>query len=907
MLDLGLIGFAQPWVLLALLALPGLWWLLRLIPPPPRLQRFPAIALLAGLVAREESAARMPWWLLALRLLLAALVILAIADPVIAPQQALQGRGPLLIVVDNGWHAASDWPARELALANLLDEADRSGRPVAILPSAMRAEPAEPVSFRPASDWRAFAGALEPRPWPSDREALLAAVTELGGQGEAVWLSDGLEGPGRDELAERLQRLGRLAVFAPSVPAVLLQEPKTTAAGLTVSAIRADGAAELTTRVQALTGDGRLLASTELDFAAGEERAVAEWTLPRELLNQAQRLQVAGSAGAGGAVLLDDRWQRRLVGIVSAGDDRAGHPLLDPDHYLRAAFTGVAAFREGSLQDLLDQRPNVMVTRERMQPNGAAADSLNGWLDAGGVLLRFANAGLAERPDDWLPVRLRTTSRALGGALSWEVPQRLAPFPEDSPFAGLDQPEEVTVSRQVLAEPAPGLREKTWALLADGTPLVTAEPRGNGWVVLMHVSADADWSNLPLSGLFLQMLDRLVRLGHGQASVDAGDAPLPPRLIMDGFARLQEPPPEVRPLPPRPTPATASLGPEHPPGYYGGENARFAWNLEPALADRPLAAIESWPGGVDVQGFQQQRSQDLGAWLLLAAALLLLIDTLASLWLRGHLRWTPRGAAGAAAIALAGAFGLAVQVAVPGPAIASDELALEATLTTRLAYVRTGDSEVDRASEAGLAGLSQVLTARTSVEPDPPIGLDIETDELAFFPMIYWPVLPDQPLLSADTRERLSAFMEQGGTVVFDTRDQDAGGDAGPGTLRLRELLEGIRIPPLEPVPPDHVLTRAFYLLNEFPGRWEGAPVWIETDADASRDGVTSIVIGRHDWAAAWALGPDMRPLYPVYPGGDRQREFAYRFGVNLVMHVLTGNYKDDQVHIPDILERLGQ
>ncbi len=903
MLDLGLIGFAQPWVLLALLLLPGLWWLLRLIPPPPRLQRFPAIALLAGLVAREDSSARMPWWLLALRLLLAALVVFALAQPVFAPQTLLQGKGPLLIVVDNGWQSAAGWPERERTLANLLDGADRMERPVAILPTARQADVREPVSFRPAAAWRASAGALEPRPWPSDREALLPVTASLEGPGEAVWLSDGLESPGREALAQRLQRLGRLVVMASSAPAVVLQEPKTTATGLTLAAIRAGAGAPLTLAVQAVADDGRLLASADLTFAAEATQATADWTLPRELLNQAQRLQLAGSAGAGGTVLLDDRWQRRLVGIALAGDERAGHPLLDPDHYLRAAFTGLAAFRQGPLAALLEERPNVLVTRERLQPDEATADTLADWLEAGGVLLRFASPGLADDPDDWLPVGLRAASRALGGALSWEVPQRLAPFPETSPFAGLDVPEEVTVSRQVLAEPGPDLRDKTWAVLADGTPLVTAEPRGQGWVVLMHVSADADWSSLPLSGLFLEMLDRLVRLGHGQARVDAADALLPPRFVMDGFARLREPMPDVQSLPPRPTPATAPLGPRHPPGYYGAENARLAWNLAPALADPPLAAITAWPGGVEVQGFQQRRSQDLGAWLLLTAAVLFLLDTVASLWLRGHLR--PAGSA-AAAVMTVTALGIALTLAA-GQAVASDELALQATLDTRLAYVRTGDPRVDQASEAGLAGLSHILAARTSVEPAPPLGIDIETAELAFFPLLYWPVLPDQPLLSDEARERVSAYMERGGTILFDTRDQDAGGDAGPGTLRLRELLDGMRIPPLEPLPPDHVLTRAFYLLNEFPGRWEGAPVWIESHAAASRDGVTSIVIGRHDWAAAWALGPDWRPLYPVYPGGDRQRELAYRFGVNLIMHVLTGNYKGDQVHIPDILERLGQ
>ena len=902
MLELGLIGVAQPWVLAALLALPGLWWLLRLIPPPPRRERFPAIALLSGLVAREESSARMPWWLLALRLLLAALVIVALADPVFAPQRAFQGKGPLLIVVDNGWHGAADWPARQRVLANLLDEADRSERPVAILPTAHRVAPAGPVSFRPAAAWRAFAGALAPRPWPTDRAALFAAVDGQEGPGEAVWLSDGLESERRAALAERLQRLGRLVVFQPAGAAVLLQEPETAATGLRIAARRADPRLPVGVSVQAVAGDGRLLANTDLAFAAGEVETSADWTLPRELLNQAERLQIAGSTHAGGTVLLDDRWQRRLVGIAEAGDERAGHPLLDPDHYLRSAFADLAAFRFGPLPALLAERPNLLVTRERLQPDAVTASALDTWLEAGGVLLRFASAGLAEDADDWLPVRLRAASRALGGALSWEVPQRLAPFPEASPFAGLAVPEEVTVSRQVLAEPGPGLRDKTWAVLADGTPLVTAEPRGRGWAVLVHVSVGADWSSLPLSGLFLQMLERLVRLGHGQASPEAGEAPLPPRLVMDGFARLREPPPTVQALPPRPTPATAQLGPDHPPGYYGGEASRFAWNLAPALGAAPLAAIADWPGGVDVRGFQQRRSQDLGAWLFLAAAAVLVLDTLASLWLRGHLR--PR-LGGAMALAAAAA-GLALLLPAD-PARASDEMALRATLNTHLAYVETGDPAVDRASRAGLAGLSHILTARTSVEPGTPIGVDVETDELAFFPLLYWPVLPGQPLLSNAARERVSAFMERGGTILFDTRDRDAGGEAGPGTLRLRQLLDGMRIPPLEPVPGEHVLTRSFYLISEFPGRWEGAPVWIEANAAAARDGVTSILIGRHDWAAAWALGPDWRPLYPVYPGGDRQRELAYRFGVNLVMHVLTGNYKGDQVHIPDILERLGQ
>lgn len=897
----GLIGFAQPWVLAALLALPGLWWLLRLIPPPPRRQAFPAIALLAGLLAREESAARMPWWLLALRLLLAALVILALADPVLAPQQRLQGNGPVVIVVDNSWASATNWPARQRALADILDEADRQEQPVMLLPTAMQATAEDAASVQSATVARSTAGALNPQPWPTDREALLQSIEPLVSPAEAVWLSDGLETPGRQAMAERLQRLGRLTVFVPDQPPLLLAEPETTGRGLRVSTRRATAIGPRSAQVQAIAADGRVLAATTLTFADGEAHAATEWTLPRDLINQVERLRLAGQAGAGGTVLLDDRWQRRLVGLVDAGGDRAGHPLLDPAHYLRAAFTDIATFQHGSLDTLLEASPSILVMRERLQPAPGLAATIETWLAKGGLLLRFASPGLAEKPDAWLPVRLRPASRTLGGALSWETPQGLAPFPEHSPFWGLSIPTDVTVNRQVLAEPAPDLRDKTWASLADGTPLVTAKKRGDGWIVLVHVSPDADWSSLPLSGLFLQMLDRLVRLGHGEAAVTTGDQQLPPQRVLDGFGHLQDPEPQVRALPPRPTPATAPLGPQHPPGFYGAQQSRFAWNLAPALGDNGLAPIAEWPSGVTVQSYGERRSQDISAWLLLTALVLLLADTVASLALRGHLRL--RG--GMTTVFLAALASL--QALSPAPADAADDQALQATFETHLAYVVTGDDSVDRISAAGLAGLSHILAARTSIEPATPVAVQIETTELAFFPLLYWPIVPSQPDLSPAARERVSAFLEHGGTILFDTRDLDAGGPNGPGSIRLQSLLKGVRIPPLQPIRPDHVLTRAFYLLSDFPGRWEGAPLWVESGASASRDGVTSVLIGRHDWAAAWAMDADWRPIYPVYPGGQRQREFAYRFGVNLVMHVLTGNYKGDQVHIPDILKRLGQ
>jgi hypothetical protein len=249
----------------------------------------------------------------------------------------------------------------------------------------------------------------------------------------------------------------------------------------------------------------------------------------------------------------------------------------------------------------------------------------------------------------------------------------------------------------------------------------------------------------------------------------------------------------------------------------------------------------------------------------------------------------------------------------PSDADAQADAAMQASLETHLAYVVTGDPEVDRLSHAGLFGLSEVLRQRTSVEPAEPLPVDIERDEILVFPLLYWPITPTQKPLSDAAVQRVTTFMRTGGTILFDTRDAGTGPGFGPqagggeNAQALRMLLSRIDMPPLSPVPPEHVLTKSFYLMQSFPGRYDRGRVWVELRPDGLNDGVSPVIIGGNDWAAAWATDEQGRPIAAVVPGGNRQREMAWRFGVNVVMYVLTGNYKADQVHVPAILERLGQ
>ena len=912
MLALGSFAFAAPWLLVALVGLPAIWWLLRVTPPAPRRVPFPAIRLLFGLRPREETPAKTPWWLILLRTIVAALIIVALAHPLLHPQAQLAGNGPVVLVADNGWPAAHDWDERREAALDVLAEAQREARHVILVTTAPLAsgEAAPPLAPIRAADARAAIEALAPQPWPDDRTTALVRLKAmpLPRGSTIVWLSDGVDDGAAAALADYLSDRGSLRyVAAPAADAPRLIAADSGPGGLAgqeIAVVVRTLPAPLSRRitVRASAEDGALLALRAATIAAEAGSVRVALPMPTELRNRIAQIAIEGEESAGGVLLVDGRWRRRPVGIAAPSSNPSSQPLLSADYYLQRALSPFTEVRRGPALDLLKRDLAVLIYANSGPDSPAEAATVRTWVENGGLLLRFAGPLLTAQDDHLLPVRLRSGGRTIGGALSWEKPAHLAPFAADSPFAGLTTPDDVTVSRQVLAEPDLDLAQRTWARLADGTPLVTATKLGRGWLVLVHTTADTDWSNLAISGLFVQMLRRIVAMSQGVSA--AGEAMLPPLETLDGFGRLERAPPAARAISGRDI-ATAMPSPHHPPGFYGKTDARRALNLSPAIGG--LKPISDLPAGVVRDTFAHKITEvDFQPALLAAAFALLLIDLVIALGLRGLL-WR-RAARAAAPLALV----LALSLVIPATARADDAFVIKATSGVHLAYVETGDPQVDAISRAGLDGLTAVLNQRTAVDTAAPLGVNVESDQLILFPLLYWPVTATQQPPSPAAVVRINRYLETGGTILFDTQD---GGDETPGPFgdttaseaHLHRLLNGIKIPPLEPVPPNHVLTKSFYLLHDFPGRWDAGQVWIEPVPDYVNDGVAGIIVGDNNWAAAWAIDDEGRPMFPCVPGGEHQREMAYRFGVNLVMYVLTGNYKDDQVHVPAILERLGQ
>lgn len=889
---MGVLGFAAPALLGALLILPGIWWLLRATPPAPRREAFGGMAFLRGLVDSRAEPARTPWPILALRLLAAALLIIGLAGPQLNAPEA-GASGPLLIVLDDGWPSASDWRAAQEAVQR---EADRPGAdtreawllftasdeptlsgPLTLVEAARAVDEAQPMARLP--NYEGASLAVQDAPRTTD----VLFVTGAGMPDTA----------GRATLLRALSAKGQLTVFrragAETTAIVAL---RANGASLLADLVRTGGAGARGGALRVTARDGRVLTDADFIFEAGQSTATAEIVLPLTLRNEAARLSVLSERSAGATWLVDASARRVRAGLVTDG---TADSLLTSNTYLSEALEPLALVERGAPEALARPDTDVVILDDVGTLRRDAERTLIEWVRAGGLLLRFAGPDTANAEDtqnDTFPAPLRTGGRSFGGALTWTDPQPLAGFAEDSPLGGLAVPADVAVRRQVLLRQEAGA--EVWAYLADGTPLVTARTVGEGLVVLIHVTASPTWSDLPISGAFPAMLRRILTAARTSALSDEAVGPQAVISLLDGYGGLYEP---TGAVPPATRAALAAS--DVAPGLYGARDAALSVNAyegSPAL----VSPTRGLPAGTRVAGPSGAALRRLGPPLVAAALILLTLDALLLTVLSR--RKMPASVVAAAAVLLV----CPDADAQPRPPLSKQ--AVEAAELTRFAYVLTGDARQDRLSRAGLCGLTREAIRRSALEPGEPAGVNPARDELSVYPLLYWPIvpgteMPDEALFAIED------YMAGGGLVLIDTMDGERAGGSRAQQDRLRALLRRMDTPPLEPLEPGNVLTLSFYRLDALHGRNSGGTVWVEAEAARreSTDGVPTLVIGGRDWASAWAVDDGGVPLRSPGPGGERQREFAYRAGLNLAMVALTGSYKTDQVHVSEFLERLGE
>lgn len=882
---MGSLTLLAPLTLLGLLTLPLVWWILKISPPLPKRSLFPPLAILQNVQTDEETPNATPIWVLLYRLLMVALAVFALSLPLLQNND-VPSDGPLTLIIDDSAASAPVWDALTDDARRRLRDAQNANQNVILI---LGDDPdASPV---PAAE-----ALVRLRSESPTARARPVTVPDLPRDNRTVYLSSGVSFGNDGQTLDALKDLNATVIMPKSDETIIVPgDVRETSDGFEIdwfSAQTPRGAS-----VEAVSQTGDVLAVEPLTFVPGTSLSTVSISLPPQLRAKVTRLRIAGMRAGAATKLLDDSFGRPLVGVL-APPSGSSSPLLSEEFYTEQALSPFADLFIGNSESVLPLNPTVLVMPDSMRSD---APEIIEYVESGGVLIRFAGPQLAASADTLVPVPLRRGGRSIGGALAWETPQALAPFASESPFAGLSVPSDITVSRQVMARPGAETDARTWARLQDGSPIVTSSVRGEGRIVLFHVTAGPEWSNLAISGLYVEMLKRILPLAKSWRVVSATEGGA---WTLD---RILDPFGELRPPPPRPVSiedaAWESTVADLPPGYYrSGTRQRAVQSVA-----NPSAITALPTQGLVIERMDGREPRSLAGVLLGIAIAMLAFDMLLSATLSGRLRRFGVATATAILIGLSGLPGL--NEANAAELASSNERVREAALGLHLAYIETGDDRIDRQSLTALESLQQQLTQRTTIEPVGVHAVRPDSQGLEMYPFLYWPIRNDTPVLSESERVSLNAYIAAGGTLMLDTQDEAErsfrAGAAHPG---LSRVTEGLNIGRLSPVPEDHVLTKSFYLTQVFPGRWANGPVYVEGAGatKGGRDGVSSVIIGSNDWAAAWAIDPDSGSRVDLANEIPRQREMAIRFGVNVAMYTLSGNYKADQVHAAELIRRMG-
>ncbi|WP_412058170.1 DUF4159 domain-containing protein [Bartonella sp. DGB2] len=928
-----MISFNAPLFLWALALLPPLAWLLRSRLKKPQREPFPPFALLQKLTKKPTKASRhSPFWLLILRLLMLALMIVGLAEPLWRPQMATApDNAPLVLLLDNGY-ATAHWQLAYDKANALINEAQSHGKMVYLVATADgKSQRNGPLS---ATIARQTLATIMPRPWPVARLQTAERLNALlkTGPFDMIYLSDGLHNNDDARAFALLQQLKprSFQLFQAGIHS-LIGISDFSQADFAFTLIRTAQTRTLQVRLEAYDLDQHLLGSTTATFAAHSTTTTARFDWPLELRNKIALVRIANTNSVTARFLISQDNRKSRVALVATAKDQLAQPLLEPLYYVRQALEApkqqggdeIITKENGAFSSniaaLLAQNPNVLIIGDQINIAPATQQAIKNFIQEGGVFIRFAGDKLAKNPKDdtLLPVVLHAGQRQFGGTISWEEPQKLAPIDKTSPLYGLIPAADLVVNKQILSQPMAEDTNQTWLRLADGTPIVSAKKNGKGFMIFIHISADPAWSNLPLSGFFVDMLQRLTHLG-GQSSAPPVQTPLNPWRLLNEAGELVLPQVVQAGFTRAPLSPAVSYIPslETPPGFYGKKPHLYAANLLNNKSQFLPLTTPAQNARIKISSYQTERTTALKG-LFLGIALLLL--ALEGLFLNTKCLNLARRIRGRTKFFL-----MVFIFTFPGfypidPLNAQDLNPSQATSQIHLAYIMSGDQKVDETSRTGLESLSGFISTRTTVKPAMVVGLDIEKDDFTFYPLIYWPLVVRASLPSPKAIEKINAFMQRGGTILFDTRDQirqnlSFDDKPTPETAQLRKILADLNIPPLAKAPANHAVSRAFYKMPDFPGRYRGSPLWIEESAIRANDKrpiqasdhVSSLLITANDFAAAWAHNTQGGWEYALIPNDPSQRLWSLRGGVNIIIYVLTGNYKADQQDAISLLQQWG-
>ena len=897
------LAFTNYYALLGLLALPLIFLIIKSLPPSPKKMFFSSFYLINKLEKTSVTKNNIPFWLLIYRIILITLIVLFFSKPYLnstAKTSDADAIKSYVIIADIGWSMSKEWEKFKKIVNAISNEAEKKNKEIIFYHSNSQ-KYEQPKVFKLSKNVNQYLKKISPSPWQFEKSNLTEIIKKNNNfiDSKVFFIFSKFDNKDYNNQLKNLNFLNtqvKNKVLINTVKNIMFfKNINISKESIKLEVIRHESptsSRRFTIKITSI--DNQVIFKKSYVLKLNQKAFYFNENFPLEVLNQIHKIEIVEQNHAGAKYYFDDYSKKKKIGIYTESFQYKENPLLSSVYYLEKSLNIDHILKIGDLDQLIKFNSSVIIIPDKGNIPEREHLKLNKWLANGGTLIRFSGVRLSKSNTKFLPSNnLLMSVRHVGGILSMENLLKISPFNKDSIFYGLEIPNDINFKKQLIID-SQDSNLRFEASLTDNTPLVTLGKKSQGKIFLFHITANNDWSNLPLSSLFASMLERIVLLSEKNIITSPLELNLTKEI--NSFGDLNN---TNKILNIKGSTLLKKTYPSrnHLPGIYENNQLTVALNLSNKIDDQYFNNV--YDKKLKILPAFKDQIFDLRPILLKIILFMFILDMIITMLLKYQFSFLRSFYKNKNLFSLF--FFLFFLVNLSN--LYSQSLAND----TYLAYIKTPEEKLNYISKNGLNTIKILLQTRTSIAPKEVIEVDIKKDQIYYYSFLYWPLSKNLIDLDIKTITKIKNYLNNGGMLFFDIIgfSRENFNLESNKFKKIKNFLSSIEVDNLTPIPKDHTLTKSFYLLKKFSGRWDNKILLIENSSLELNDGVSSVILGFNDWASAWALDSNKNPIYPVVPGGERQREISYRFGINVAMYALTGNYKSDQIHFKSILNRL--
>lgn len=890
------ISFANPEFFILLVLFPIIWVLFKDGLDNPNLKKFPAIVLIAKKKSSDISPNKSNYFSIFLKLLLFFLLVILLANP----KQKDNEFNESIIILDNSWYSGTTWKSM-IETVNLLIDSKKENEFTVFTTVSKDNNKLNYLYKKKGFETKEFLKDIKPQAFKPEYRSLSKEILNFVQDDKMIfWFTNHYMDDEKSEFYNLIKKKN-IKVFNskkydfPQILTLLKQidnnyrfsifNPLKNETRFYIDCY--DERQRLIIRKEII--------NKEIDYNNGNLGNFSI-ELPKEINNLISYFKINNTMSASGVAIKSNNVKKKDVGLIQTNYQKNENEYYRANFFIRKAIESKYKVNSLPIEQLLLENKSLIISDDFDTTFFSSQEKILQWVAEGGTFLKFAGNKFMKHASDKnldsflgiIPITKEVIS--MDGELSFEKNLSINQIYHESPFKGLKIPEKVKIRKYIGI---PKLLENDinfWITLENGASIVTHNAYKKGNIIFVHLPANNEWSNISLSIFFSDLLYKIIEMSRG-TDTKRVDQVFKPFKILDGYGKFIEANIDTLNLEQNSL-QKIQLNYKTPAGIYKNDFGYHGLNISNFL--KTQYEYSKLPKEIILNNFDKSAGLNLLKIIIILCIVTFIFETLYNFIKRSFLKFR----------FLNINIVLILIFFIYSPySVFSDEK-INYVEKTKIGYLETKIKEVDKISYNGLTQISKYISSKTSAVLGNPIKIDLELNEVDYFPLIYVPLIKTDRGPSFKAIKKLQNFINSGGILFFDCKATYGSLFVEDCLINFNQKFKDLDISTFRKLTLENTLSKSFYLLDNYPGR-KNEMVYIAFNNQINNDKVLSVIIGNNDWTGAWAKDKKNEYSLPLFSNDKEQRILSKRFGTNIVLYSLTGSYKSDQVHIPEILKRM--